>query len=168
MLPNVSNNLLVRHPEQATSNVDTHVCSGIDACAACVGVVPPHHPPQRPAPAVSTPWLDDGPNSCVALITARAGSKGLPGESPSRLAESHPQPPGSASGKNIIELAGIPLIAHAILVPATTYAAPACEYWFCARHQAARGAHHISRVIVSTDGEQIAQVSSPTNTSTGS
>jgi len=57
-------------------------------------------------------------NSCLALITARAGSKGLP-------------------GKNIIPLCGKPLIAYSI--------------------KAALEAKLVDRVVVSTDGEEIAK-----------
>ncbi len=57
--------------------------------------------------------------SCLALIPARGGSKGLP-------------------GKNILPLAGLPLIAHSI----------AC----------ARMCPEISHTIISTDSEEIAEV----------
>lgn len=56
----------------------------------------------------------------VAIIPARAGSKGI-------------------FGKNIVELGGVPLIAHSIM--------------------AARNCANISRVIVSTDSQDIAGVS---------
>jgi len=56
-------------------------------------------------------------DTCLALITARAGSKGLP-------------------GKNIAQLNGRPLIAYSI--------------------RAALAAKRIDRVVVSTDGEDIA------------
>jgi CMP-N,N'-diacetyllegionaminic acid synthase len=62
----------------------------------------------------------DEDNSCVALITARAGSKGLP-------------------GKNIVDLGGLPLIAYSI--------------------RAAKQAKSVDRVVVSTDGEAIAEAS---------
>jgi CMP-N,N'-diacetyllegionaminic acid synthase len=58
-------------------------------------------------------------NQCVALITARGGSKGLP-------------------GKNLREIGGKPLIAWSI--------------------EAARGCARLSRVLVSTDSEEIADV----------
>lgn len=56
---------------------------------------------------------------CLAVIPARAGSKGL-------------------SGKNILPLGGKPLIAHTI--------------------DAARAAHSIQRIVVSTESEEIARV----------
>jgi N-acylneuraminate cytidylyltransferase/CMP-N,N'-diacetyllegionaminic acid synthase len=55
----------------------------------------------------------------LAIILARAGSKGLP-------------------GKNVLPLGGKPLIAHTI--------------------EAARSAHSIQRIVVSTESEQIAQI----------
>ncbi len=61
------------------------------------------------------------PTSVLAVIPARGGSKGLP-------------------GKNIRQLAGLPLIAHSILL--------------------AKSCPEISRVLVSTDSEEIAMVSS--------
>lgn len=57
--------------------------------------------------------------SCLAIIPARAGSKGIP-------------------GKNIRSLSGIPLIAHTI--------------------QVLQKANHITRVIVSTNGDDIAAI----------
>lgn len=62
---------------------------------------------------------DVSSSRCLAIIPARAGSKGL-------------------RGKNTLPLAGKPLIAHTI--------------------EAARAAHSIQRVVVSTDSEEIARI----------
>ena len=63
--------------------------------------------------------MSDRPDRILALIPARGGSKGIP-------------------GKNIMQIAGRPLIAYSILQ--------------------AQQSQRITRVIVSTDDEQIARV----------